>query len=1263
MANVDYNEIGISAKATLDTSDVKKGSEEIDKALRHTVEVFESTGDKATQKFNQVAKSMEGVNAAVQEGAQRFAEIGDSLDFAKSLETSDLLKGKIVGLIGAFEQLGEKGDLIGIENTAKRIKAAVDELADLEKEAVATTEKLDRLRDIFTRYGLQTENNKAPELQVNEEDVQKIIDQRTETDRLEDSLRHLRQQYADGLNAGKTLQDLQSLEGRIVSLQNKLNNLRESERIADAFKRIDETVSTAFPQVPVESVKSFLNTRTEVDRLRDSLDLLAQEWATATESGDSKKALSIERQYANTRAKIDAVTEAERRQAQAAEEAAAKFRMLGGAADEVVSKFQQGSKLEFFTNFSDKFSESFSAADAFKNAGKTIQKTFSIIGTAAKKGAKELYKFGRSVLDNLGSKLTEGIRRVQNLANSFGRILMYRMVRTLIKDIGAAFKTGIDNMYQWSLTADGVFASSMDRLASEAQHVKNALGAALAPVINAMVPIVERLAHAFIDLVNGFNQFVAALTGASSWTKALHTPVKYADAASDSLSKATKKAKEYKNTILSFDELNVLNGVDDDDSGASGAGGADAIDYSKMFENAPVSDFWKKMLALDDWEEFGRETARRLNKWLAEVDKWILTTARPWAMKWSKRIATFLNGFIDELDWNLVGKTIADGMMVIVDAVNQFFDIFDAYNFGRKLSEGIVSWFTTMDWEAVGKYFSNGLNFVIDTATGFFENFVEHASKIGQDLGTAFNAWVENIHWDNLQRGISSGLKSIADVIWGFLDTSSGGWDKFRERFVQIVETVFSSPDLTRIISGIGEFINRLVVLIGDVNWEPIGASVADALASIDWWNLLTTVVESIAEFFSGLMKESFSTDQGRAFLGTVAAVAGLAGAFSLVKSGLGVALTAFTWSIADALKTSIVATLGAEGTVGTTLSTTLGGLGTVALTSLGWIAGIGGLIAEIGIIAYGAVQAIGTGLDYMDAKWAESQSVITLQSALAEKGVQASTEQINQYLNGTIGVTELTGGKFSSFAEMTGAAMSNASGSVETSLTAISEATADTFTTLGESTYDFSEDVNSAIVGFLESASDGSSESMNDMADGMTDAFDKIAGNIETITKSLSGAFNSMSSSISGSMQTMYNSVSTWMARMASNIEQQAKRIQGAFNSVNTAAGSIQSRTVTVPAHAKGGQIEDGLFMANSGEIIGEFSNGKNYVANNEMIVEGIEQGVYNAVSNAIMNNPNQGAGGDVVLMIDSEEIARASIKGQRSIDRRFNPVVKFTG
>lgn len=1263
MADAEYKELGLGFKTDLDTSGLEKGAERAEKRLKQMETTVEEAGTKSAEKFDKVEKAISNVDNVVKNAMQHFVAMDEAVDFTQSIEQSDILKIKLTGLYDAFATLDQKGDLLGIARLASQIQKAVEQLSDLESTATKTVDQVVDLQTRLARNDTLSEQA-FPQLKIDESDVQAFISTRTEADRLEDTLSHLRQQYANGLNAGKTTSELLSLEKNIISTEGKLSDLlRSTEDTTEAFRRIDEMADLALPQIPSEAIDSYLNSRTEVDRLRDSLAMLKQEWMEASASGDDKRALAIETRYANVKARVDAITEAEQRQAQAAEEAAEKFRMLGGAADEVVRTFQGGTNLGFLSNFSDKLSENLKLSDMFKKAGRTISKTFSTIASAAKKGARELYSFGKSIAESLGSKLTEGIKKVQGLASSFGRILLYRAVRTLIKDIGASFKTGIDNMYQWSLTADGVFASSMDRLASEAQHVKNALGAALAPVINAMVPIVERLAHAFINLVNGFNQFVAALTGASTWTKALHTPVKYAEAASDGFKDANKKAKEYKNTILGFDELHVLNGVDDDDNGGAGASGADAIDYSSMFEKQPVSDYLRKLLAMDDWEEFGRETARKLNKYLAKIDNWILTKARPWALRWSNRIATFLNGFIDELDWTLLGKTIADGMMVIIDAVNHFFDVFDAKNFGKKLSEGIKSWFTTMDWEAVGKYFSNGLNFLIDTASGFFEDFVNYAREIGNDLGTAFNSWVNSIHWDDLQSGISNGLKSIADVIWGFLDTSEGGWDKFREQFTRIFETIFTSPDTGRIISGLGEFVNRLVVLIGDIDWEPVGARVADALASIDWWNLLSTVVESIAEFFSGLIKESFGTEQGRAFLGTAAAVAGLAGAFSLVKTGLDIVLTAFVGAIGTTLKTQIVAQLGAEGAVGTTLSTTLAGLGTTALTSLGWVAGIGAALVEAGIIAYGAFQAIGAGLDYVDAKWAESQSVITLQSALATKGVQASTEQINQYLNGTISVAELTGGKFASFGEMTGATMNNTAQSVGQSLSAISEAAETAFSSVGESTYDFSEDVNSAIVGFLESASDGSSESMNEMADGMNEAFNKIAGNMETITKSLSGAFNSMASSISGSMQTMYNSVSTWMARMASNIETQARRIQNAFNNVNSAANGITTTKVAVPAHANGGMVEDGLFLANHTELVGEFSNGKTAVANNEMIIEGIEQGVYNAMASALANNMNQGGSGDVVLMIDSEEIARASIKGQRSIDRRFNPTVKFTG
>lgn len=50
------------------------------------------------------------------------------------------------------------------------------------------------------------------------------------------------------------------------------------------------------------------------------------------------------------------------------------------------------------------------------------------------------------------------------------------------------------------------------------------------------------------------------------------------------------------------------------------------------------------------------------------------------------------------------------------------------------------------------------------------------------------------------------------------------------------------------------------------------------------------------------------------------------------------------------------------------------------------------------------------------------------------------------------------------------------------------------------------------------------------------------------------------------------------------------------------------------IPAYANGGFVEDGLFMANHNEIIGQFEGGKTAVANNDMIVEGISQGVSEA-------------------------------------------------
>lgn len=52
----------------------------------------------------------------------------------------------------------------------------------------------------------------------------------------------------------------------------------------------------------------------------------------------------------------------------------------------------------------------------------------------------------------------------------------------------------------------------------------------------------------------------------------------------------------------------------------------------------------------------------------------------------------------------------------------------------------------------------------------------------------------------------------------------------------------------------------------------------------------------------------------------------------------------------------------------------------------------------------------------------------------------------------------------------------------------------------------------------------------------------------------------------------------------------------------------------IQLPTFATGGFPEDGLFMANHGELVGKFSNGRTVVANNQQIIDGIALGVSQA-------------------------------------------------
>lgn len=82
------------------------------------------------------------------------------------------------------------------------------------------------------------------------------------------------------------------------------------------------------------------------------------------------------------------------------------------------------------------------------------------------------------------------------------------------------------------------------------------------------------------------------------------------------------------------------------------------------------------------------------------------------------------------------------------------------------------------------------------------------------------------------------------------------------------------------------------------------------------------------------------------------------------------------------------------------------------------------------------------------------------------------------------------------------------------------------------------------------------------------------------------------------------------------------------------------------IPAYATGGFPEDGLFHANSRELVGKFSNGKTAVANNDQIISGVSTGVANAVRQVLLNTDKNGSQPiNLTVQIGSNQIAKEVI------------------
>lgn len=106
------------------------------------------------------------------------------------------------------------------------------------------------------------------------------------------------------------------------------------------------------------------------------------------------------------------------------------------------------------------------------------------------------------------------------------------------------------------------------------------------------------------------------------------------------------------------------------------------------------------------------------------------------------------------------------------------------------------------------------------------------------------------------------------------------------------------------------------------------------------------------------------------------------------------------------------------------------------------------------------------------------------------------------------------------------------------------------------------------------------------------------------------------------------------------------------------TGAGLMVGTALATPKQYKdGGLVEDGLFTMNKGEVMGTFDDGTSIVANNQQIISGIKQGVYQAVSQA-MANSGRTDDRPIEVIIDGEKVFQATKKNAKRHGLAFSKV-----
>ena len=231
-----------------------------------------------------------------------------------------------------------------------------------------------------------------------------------------------------------------------------------------------------------------------------------------------------------------------------------------------------------------------------KVADKATQKTKELSNAT-----KEVGKASSSVKKT--SSATSG------LVKQIGRIAKTMMIRTAIRALMKVAKQGLDNFYQYSKSINSSYAAAVDSLSAGGMKAGNQLGAAIGSLLAAVAPILNTIISLATAAAAALSALFSLFGGGTTFSKATDGMNGFAKAAGGG-------GSAMKELLADFDEFNIIA------SEGGGGGGGGGGNFGAMFEEAPIPQWmieWKPLLEALAFGTIGAIALPTIFSWIGKI--------------------------------------------------------------------------------------------------------------------------------------------------------------------------------------------------------------------------------------------------------------------------------------------------------------------------------------------------------------------------------------------------------------------------------------------------------------------------------------------------------------------------------------------------------------------------------------------------------------------------------------------------------------------